>query len=288
MAVSKLALRLYLAAREHLAMAGAQRLPGPVRKTKRTIGLLVERFLLPRNRVSVRVQSGLAQGLWVHARFPEEASYWQGQRETMTEQIILATVHQGSVVFDVGAHIGAVTFGTARLVGEGGRVVAFDADPENVASLKDSCVLNQFEKRVRIVHAAVWSYSTNQGLPFRRGATRRSHGSVIADGHPPLMADGETITVPSTTLDAFTASEGPAPELIKIDVEGGEYEVLRGGEALFSGRRPRILVEVHHAEALAKIGRWIEQFRYSAQWSIPQEGFPRMLFAWPSESPPNP
>jgi FkbM family methyltransferase len=287
MTVSNLALRLYIAARERLATVDVQRLPGPVRRTKRTIRVLVER-LLPKQRVAVRVQSGLSQGLWVHVRFPEEASYWQGQRETMTEKIIRATVHEGSVVYDVGAHIGAVTFGVARLVGASGRVVAFDSDPENIDSLRESCGLNQFENRVRVIHAAVWSYSTNQGLPFRRGATRRSHGSVIADGHPPLMADGATITVPSTTLDAFTASEQAGPELIKIDVEGGEYEVLRGGTALFSGRRPRILVEVHHSEALEKIGRWIERFRYSAQWSVPQEGFPRMLFAWPSESPPNP
>jgi len=288
MVMSNLVLRFYLAARERLAVADANRWPRSLQKTKRAIRVLVERLLLPKRRVAVRVRSGLSQGLWIRARFPEEASYWQGKRETLTEQIILATVREGAVVFDVGAHIGIGTFGTARLVGKSGRVVAFDADPENIESLRDSCLLNHFEDRIRVVHAAVWSHTTNQGLLFRRGAARRSHGGVIADGHRPVMADGSILTVPSTTLDAFISSEGLAPELIKIDVEGGEHEVLRGGERLFTSRRPRILVEVHHAAALARIGDWIEQFRYSAQWNIPQEGFPRMLFAWPSESPPNP
>jgi FkbM family methyltransferase len=234
----------------------------------------------------VRVRSGLSQGLWIRARLPEEASYWKGKRESFTERAILATVGEGSVVFDVGAHIGVVTFGTARLVGKTGRVVAFDADPENIETLREARSLNHFEERVHVVHAAVWSYSTDRGVLFRRGATRRSRGGVAADGYQPVSADGPTLMVPATTLDAFIASSGLTPRLVKIDVEGGEYEVLRGGEDLFTNVRPFIVVEVHHAEAFEQISRWLERLRYSAQWSIPKQGFPRMLFASAAESLP--
>ena len=251
-----------------------------------TLGFAIERFLLPKHRLSVRVRAGLSQGMWIRARLPEEASYWHGKRERLTERAILATIGEGAVVFDVGAHIGVVTFGTARLVGETGRVVAFDADPENIASLREGCVLNHFEERVLVVHAAVWSYSTDRGVSFRRGATHRSHGGVSVDGHRPVLADGPTLMVPATTLDAFIASSGLTPKLVKIDVEGGEYEVLRGGETLFAEFRPFIVMEVHHTEAFEQISRWIETFRYSAQWSVPKQGFPRLLFAWPAESLP--
>jgi FkbM family methyltransferase len=198
--------------------------------------------------------------------------------------MIRASVHEGSVVYDVGAHVGVVTFGAARLAGGSGRVIAFDADPENVASLRKCCALNRYEERIRVVQAAVWS--SNNGVAFRRGSTRRSHGGVMANGFQPVRADGEIITVESTTLDAFIASQGPRPELVKIDVEGGEYEVLRGGATLFSRDRPRIIVEVHHREALDQIRKWIEEFRYAPHWSVPPQGFPRMLCAWPAESPP--
>ena len=50
---------------------------------------------------------------------------------------------------------------------------------------------------------------------------------------------------------------------------------------------PRILVEVHHAAALEQISNWVKRYRYSTQWRIPAQGFPRMLFAWPSEAPPD-
>lgn len=261
------------------------RLPCSLKKAKRAIRYVLERFLLPRRRFFVRVRSGLSQGLWIHARFPEEESYWRGKRDPFTEKAILATVHEGSVVYDVGAHIGIVSFGAARLVGEKGRVVAFDADAENIASLRSSCARNRFEQRMQVVHAAVWSHTTGEGVPFRRGERRRSHGGVAADGHEPALADGPTVKVPSTTLDAFVASNGLTPELVKIDVEGGEYEVLRGGDSLFTGVRPMIIIEVHHAQALEQVANWIERFRYTAEWSIPEQGFPRMAFAWPAESP---
>jgi FkbM family methyltransferase len=160
------------------------------------------------------------------------------ERETATEAAILATVREGSVVYDVGAHIGSVTLGTARLAGATGRVVAFEADPDTVSSLRESCYLNDFEQRVEIIHAAVWSRSERGGILFRRGVSRPSHGGVVADGCQPVLADGPTITVPSTTLDEFVAQHGSTPELIKIDVEGAEYEVLRGGEILFGRDRP--------------------------------------------------
>jgi FkbM family methyltransferase len=279
--------QVYFAVQERCARLHARGLPPWVRKAKRAAHRLVQRLILPDVRLPVRVQSGLSQGLWIQPRLPEEAGYWRGQKERGTEGAILATVREGSVVYDVGAHIGAVTFGVARLVGKSGRVVAFDADPENIASLRESCVLNHFEERIQVLHRVVWSYSSSSGIRFRRGALRRSHGGVEADGCRPVLADGATITVPATTLDEFVASSGIVPELVKVDVEGGEYEVLRGGEILFRRERPRVLVEVHHQQAFEQISRWMTNVRYSAQWEVPPQGFPRMLFAWPAESPPD-
>jgi FkbM family methyltransferase len=275
--------RVFSACQERLAALDANRMPNALKKARRAIRLAIERSVLPKHRLSVRVLSGLSEGLWIRAQLPEEASYWKGKRERLTEKAILANVGEGAVVFDVGAHIGVVTFGAARLVGKTGRVVAFDSDPENVASLREACVLNHFEQNVQVVHAAVWSYTTDRGVSFRRGATRRSHGGVAADGYQPVLADGPTLTVPATTLDAFIACSGLTPKLVKIDVEGGEYEVLRGGEALFANVRPYIVMEVHDAEAFEQISHWIQDLRYSPQWSIPKQGYPRMLFARPAE-----
>jgi hypothetical protein len=97
------------------------------------------------------------------------------------------------------------------------------------------------------------------------------------------LGSGEVITVPAVTLDEFIAAGGPRPQLIKIDVEGGEYEVLRGGASLFASQRPLIIAEVHHQQAAEQISAWLDEYRYCSQWNIPQEGFPRRLFARPTE-----
>ena len=266
------------------AKLASWRLPRAVRIAKHTIHKLFRRFVLTELSPLVQVQSGLSRGMWIRVRLPEEASYWRGQRERALQDAISSFVREGSVVYDVGSHIGVVALGTARLAGKTGCVVAFDGDPDNAARLRENCLLNKLETRVRVVHAAVWSYTESNGIWFRRGATRRSHGGVEADGHHPVLAAGPVIKVPAITLDDFVRSEGPPPELVKIDVEGGEYEVLRGGEILFTERRPRIIVEVHHHDALEQILNWLERVRYCARWEIPEQEFPRVLFGWPAES----
>jgi FkbM family methyltransferase len=86
-----------------------------------------------------------------------------------------------------------------------------------------------------VVHAAVWSYTASQGIPFRRGGTRRSQGGVESNGRKPVVGSAEIISVPAVALDHFVTTGGPPPQLVKIDVEGGEYEVLRAAAQTFSG-----------------------------------------------------
>jgi FkbM family methyltransferase len=245
----------------------------------------IKRRILPSRTAWLQVQSGFAHGLWMHLRIPEEAGFWRGEHEPGVQSAISAMVHPGDVVYDVGAHLGSLTLGAARLVGASGRVVAFDGDPDNIERLHENSLRNHLGACVQTVHAAVWSRANAAGIPFRRGKEQLSQGGVESDGHRPVLGSGEMISVPVTTLDDFVAGGGPVPRLIKIDVEGGEYEVLRGGTTLFALQRPLIIVEVHHQEAADKISAWLEEFHYSPEWRIPAEKYPRCLIAWPIEQP---
>ncbi|MGB7847914.1 MAG: FkbM family methyltransferase [Candidatus Acidiferrum sp.] len=230
----------------------------------------------------VRVQSGLSKGMWMQLRLPTEELYWRGTHEPDVQNAISAAVRPGAVVYGIGAHLGSMALGTARLVGDLGRVVAFDGDPENVLRLRDNSLRNRLEKRLQVVHAAVWSCTQSDGISFRRGATVRSQGGVEDDGNRPVLGTGELINVQAVTLDDFVAAGGPLPQLVKIDVEGGEYEVLRGGPNLFTNQKPLIIAEVHHQQAADQISAWLDEYRYYSQWNRPREGFPRRLFAWPT------
>jgi FkbM family methyltransferase len=246
----------------------------------------VRRTALPSRTAWVQVQSGFAVGLWMRLRIPEEAGFWRGEHEPEVQSAISAMIQPGEVVYDVGAHLGSLALPTARLVGPSGRVVAFEGDPQNVERLRENSARNHLGSCIQAVHAAVWSHRSTSGISFRRGKNQASQGGVESDGQRPVLASGEIISVPVTTLDDFVAAGGRVPHLVKIDVEGGEYEVLRGGSALFVNHRPRIVVEVHHQEAAHKIAAWLEECRYSVEWRIPAENFPRYLIAWPIEHAP--
>jgi FkbM family methyltransferase len=244
---------------------------------------VIQRQFLPSRTVWLQVQSGFARGLWMRLRIPEEAGFWRGEHEPDIQRAISAMVGPGDVVYDVGAHLGSLTLGAARLVGEFGRVVAFDGDPENIQRLRENTQRNHLSACVQALHAAVWSRQSSSEISFRRGKEQLSQGGVESDGYRPVLGNGEIISVPVTTLDDFLKGGGPVPRLIKIDVEGGEYEVLRGGASLFAVQRPLIIVEVHHKEAADKIGAWLVEFHYSSEWRIPEAKYPRCLIAWPIE-----
>jgi FkbM family methyltransferase len=230
----------------------------------------------------VQVQGGLSRGMWMHLRVPSEGAYWGGTHEPDVQNAISVAVRPGTVLYDIGANLGSIALGAARLVGDSGRVVAFDGDPENVMRLRENILRNGLQERLQVVHAAVWFCTQGDGISFRRGKTGSSHGGVEANGNRPVIGGGEVIQVPAVTLDDFIAGGRPVPQLVKIDVEGGEYQVLRGGANLFASQKPLIVAEVHHQQAAEQISSWLEEYLYCSQWNGPSEGFPRHLFAWPS------
>lgn len=151
------------------------------------------------------------------------------------QNAILAGVRPGAVVYDKGVNVGIMALGAAQLVGNLGMVIAFDGDPENIERLREHSARNGLEDRLRVVHAAVWSRTATDGIGFRRGEPSRSQGGVEADGNRPVLGSGKVINVPAITLDDFVAAGEPPPHLLKIDVEGGEYEVLLGANTLLRG-----------------------------------------------------
>jgi FkbM family methyltransferase len=163
-------------------------------------------------------------------------------------------------------------------------VVAFEADPENAETLSENRDRNGLAMSLEIVPFAVWS-SSSTDIPFRQGGAKKSHGGVEAGGFRSVLGNGGLIPVPATTLDDFIANGGPIPNLVKIDVEGGEFEVLRGSEQLFTRHQPLLVAEVHHDVAEHEIRSWLEKNKYSSCWIVPPEQYPCSVYAWPAGFP---
>jgi FkbM family methyltransferase len=273
--------RLYFAPKAFLLRAAEKHpwLRRPIEQCKKWM----RKLLLRSGDEWVSVRAGLSAGLEMRLHFPEEAGVWRGEHEPEVQRAIEAVVRPGWVVFDVGAAIGTFALGIAKLVSPGGRVVAFEADPAQTARLREHVSRNNFGSIVQIVEAAVWSDHSASSVPFRRGSRMRTQGGVESGGIRPILGDGELIRVPVTSLDGFVASTGIAPHLIKIDVEGAEYQVLCGGEVLFANHRPLVIAEIHTVNARDCIQKWMAEHRYAIQGTVLFDPVPIRVLAWPQE-----
>jgi FkbM family methyltransferase len=136
-----------------------------------------------------------------------------------------AALRPGDVVYDVGAWIGPYTLLAARLVGPSGRVISFEPDPQARARLERNIALNG-AGNVKVVPIA---------LSDSNGSARLSGGESEAV----VGASGE-IEVQTMTLPDFIAQEG-APDVVKVDIEGGELRLDRAA----LGRARSVFLEVH-------------------------------------------
>ena len=132
-------------------------------------------------------------------------------------------IKEGDVVVDVGASIGMYTLEMAKLVGDKGRVIAFEPLKEGFDLMKKNVQLNNYEDRVRIYNKAVTN-KTGKGklfyCPYHIGA------SIMYN----TFDDREEIEVDTIKLDDFFEDTGKDISFIKIDADGSEYFILKGGE----------------------------------------------------------
>lgn len=152
-------------------------------------------------------------------------------------------VRPGDVVFDVGANIGEIATFLSRLVEPGGRVVAFEANPACLPRLRRMLRLSR-AGNVRVVHAGVGEHGARRLRIYsddRPGASFKMSSRDAA--WLPATGPRRAFDVPALALDDFCAHSRLSPSLVKIDVEGGEREVLLGFEAGLAADRPHLLLE---------------------------------------------
>jgi FkbM family methyltransferase len=164
-----------------------------------------------------------------------------------------------NVLWDIGALYG--TFSLAfTLGGEGRRALAFEPNPVSRAKMEECLHLNP-GAQVSVCDFAV-------GLPgelveFESGFHYTAVAGLASRPDPDEVVRQETVSV-----DELIERDFAPPDLIKIDVEGHEFEVLKGAKKLLLGKKPLLSIELHpdllnrrDTTALA-IAQYLEQAGY--------------------------
>lgn len=158
---------------------------------------------------------------------------------------ICTQLKEGQTVLDIGAHKGGYLFWILRRIGPGGRAVALEPQSRLYQYL---CMLKSLLRWEQATIARL-ALSDKEGqttlyIPIhRKGGGHSSPGATIVSEKARDERFMEE-TVNTRTLDTYCAEYGLAPDLLKIDVEGNELRVLRGGEQTLLRYKPRILVEI--------------------------------------------
>jgi FkbM family methyltransferase len=201
----------------------------------------------PEGMSEVVIAAGAAEDLQMQLDLKTEKDYWLGTYETDLQKGIIDLVNSGDIIYDIGANIGFLTLLFARETGPNGQVHAFEALPENVARLNHNVEKNEFQNWVTIVHAAVMDKS---GLAEFLIGPSTGMGKVTGSAGRSSIEYQESILVAGISIDEYIEVSGnPPPDILKIDIEGGEVLALPGMQSLIHNHHPILMVELHGPEA---------------------------------------
>ena len=230
----------------------ARRLPrGMVQAIYRIkpLARLVRRSLnaaAPQGLSQVSIAAGRLAGATLLLDMQIEKDYWLGAYEPELQDAIGRHIRPGMVAYDVGANVGYISLMLARAIGESGRVLAFEPLPANAERIRRNAALNPEGSRVELHELAV---SNGPGTVHFRVHTSNAMGRMeTVEGR--TEGYGESIEVATAGLDELVFERGlPAPDVIKMDIEGGEVLALPGATRLLVEKHPLILLELHGPQA---------------------------------------
>lgn len=216
--------------------------------------------------VSIEIEGGT---LYADLRISTARSVLANPKCQSGEDIVMRKfIRAGDIVFDIGAHLGFYTLLLAQLVGNTGRVYAFEPNPELLLGLRRTV---SSIKNVELLEIALSDSEGEMNLYVPEDASMAS----LSDWTRGIAGDVHTVVCAIKRLDDLVESgKLPVPQFIKCDVEGAEMAVFRGGvKTLDRDKAPVILFEVNTKAAVAFGWRTSEYFEFLESLKNPKYRF---------------
>lgn len=175
------------------------------------------------------VKRGLAKGLYIEEDFEHGLRTCFGLYERELIPYLRSLISVGDCCYDIGASNGYYTFMCGKL--SKGRVYAFETEPDRIQALEKTLQYNRLDAT---------KYSFTQAF-----------------------IDKETNTAErKLALDDFVSQGHPAPNFVKMDIEGAEYNALLGLRRTLSENRLKMAIETHGKDIEAQCIEFLESLNY--------------------------
>jgi FkbM family methyltransferase len=165
-----------------------------------------------------------------------------GYFEEGLSHMLLTLLEPGMLFLDVGAHYGYHSLLAARMVGGGGRVIAFEPMPRTADLLRAN---TSKLATIDVIEQAVFSEPGTLEI-VDPGFTWSAFASYTQPRAGPSFADRSVraIVAPAISIDSIMEQLPRYPTFVKIDVESAEMHVIQGMRAFIDERRPTVSLEV--------------------------------------------
>lgn len=195
----------------------------------------LKKLIFPDNEKWRRIKFGIAKGSWFLINRRSHIRIEFGLFELPLAKYVREFAKDAKVAYDLGAEMGYYSLAFTKIMGEGGKVYAFESNKERVMKFPELTRRNNAEGKIKVLEA----YVTN------------------SDDTDPLN---------KTSIDSFVYEKGnPAPDIIKIDIEGEELNALRGAEKTLKEHHPKLILEIHSRELAVECPAYIKKLGYAVQ-----------------------
>jgi FkbM family methyltransferase len=182
-------------------------------------------------------------------------------------KFFLSWLRPDSVYYDVGSNTGFHALTANRIINSG-KIYAFEPMPavreilEKHISLNNKLILNN---NITLLPFAI---SNKEGqVEFSNDPVHREGNTYIKESYV-FSGTKNKITVHSQTIDSLLKQGYEKPDIIKIDVEGAEYDVLLGAKKTLQQYQPNILIATHDCHLVGvqkKCVNFLEELGYELQ-----------------------
>jgi FkbM family methyltransferase len=218
-------------------------------------GFLTRHFIYPILPLEGTFLTILFHRLKIRLRYSEALGHsvlLYGGFETAEMEFLRKKISAGDTVLDVGANVGIFSIAFADVVGTQGKVIALEPHLQNIERLKNNLELNHFQN-VQIFPVAAGQVTREIKLHLADDLAYASTIAVIGK-----HGNDQVITTSMKKLDEIWQQvDTPQVTVLKIDVEGGELEVLKGAEELLKVCQPLIMAEANTKENLDQLKNWL-------------------------------
>lgn len=172
-------------------------------------------------------------------------------------------VRPGSVALDIGGHIGTHTLNLSRLVGDNGQVYVFEPQSKMFCELSINMYLNGC-KNIKSFHNALGAEEKwiKMHIPPEEWTTKFG-STIINEGHGTVSLDSN-VSGDAAKMICLDDLHIDNISLIKMDVEGFEMEVIRGGKETILRNKPVLIVEIFKDHQLIDRIKEIKSLGYNA------------------------